>query len=96
MHSQQYKIAEIQMVISNMDKIYSILNTRTVMVLVGLVFSGLYLKDAYGYIDPGSGSVVIQMIIGALVGIGITIKLYWYKFKEKLMRSNKKNEEPQN
>lgn len=84
------------MVISIVNKIYSILNTRTIMVLVGLVFSGFYLKDAYGYIDPGSGSVVIQMIIGALVGIGITIKLYWYKFKEKIMRSNKKNEESQN
>jgi len=84
------------MVISIVNKIYSILNTRTMMMLVGLVFSGFYLKDAYGYIDPGSGSVVIQMIIGALVGIGITIKLYWYKFKERFMRSNRKNEEPQN
>lgn len=79
-----------------MDKKYSILNTRIKLILLGFVFGGFYMKDAYGYIDPGSGSVVIQMIIGALVGIGITIKLYWYKFKEKIMRSNKKNEEPQN
>lgn len=79
-----------------MDKKYSILNTRIKLILLGFVFGGFYMKDAYGYIDPGSGSVVIQMIIGALVGMGITIKLYWYKFKEKIMRSNKKNEEPQN
>jgi hypothetical protein len=79
-----------------MDKKYSILNTRIKLILLGFVFGGFYMKDAYGYIDPGSGSVVIQMIIGALVGIGITMKLYWYKFKEKIMRSNKKNEEPQN
>jgi hypothetical protein len=79
-----------------MDKKHSILNTGTKLILLGFVFAGFHMKDAYGYIDPGSGSVVIQMIIGALVGIGITIKLYWYKFKEKIMRSNKKNEEPQN
>jgi hypothetical protein len=79
-----------------MAKKHSILNIYTILMLVGLVFSGFYLRDAYGYIDPGSGSIVIQMIIGALVGIGITIKLYWYKLKEKILRSNKKNEEPQN
>jgi len=79
-----------------MAKKHSILNTHIKLMLVGLVFTGFYLRDAYGYIDPGSGSIVIQMIIGALVGIGITIKLYWYKFKEKIMRSSKKNEEPQN
>ena len=36
------------------------------------------------YIDPGSGSIIIQAIIGALVGVGITAKIYWYKIKEKL------------
>ena len=50
------------------------------------------ISDAYAYIDPGSGSLVIQIIIGALVGVGITVKIYWYKFKEKISRLNKKDE----
>ena len=29
-------------------------------------------SEAYAYIDPGSGSLIIQMLIGALVGVGIT------------------------
>ncbi len=36
------------------------------------------------YLDPGSGSIIFQAIIGALVGVGITLKIYWYKIKEKL------------
>ena len=32
---------------------------------------------AHAYIDPGSGSFVIQMIIAAVVGLGYTLKMYW-------------------
>ena len=39
-------------------------------------------QNAYAYIDPGSGSIVIQMMIGVLVGVGITTKIYWYKLKQ--------------
>ena len=44
--------------------------------------------DAFAYIDPGTGSIVIQAMIGALVGVGITLKIYWYKIKEKLLKKN--------
>lgn len=44
---------------------------------------GLTISNAYAYIDPGSGTIIIQIIIGALVGVGITIKLYWHKLKYK-------------
>ena len=54
--------------------------------IVLLAFFGVYIQSAYAYIDPGTGSMVTQMLIGVFVGIGIAIKVYWYKLKEKLMR----------
>ena len=45
---------------------------------------GFVISDAYAYIDPGSGTLIIQMIIGALVGVGITLKIYWHKIRYKL------------
>jgi len=54
--------------------------------LVLLAFFGAYIQSAYAYIDPGTGSMVAQMLIGALVGVGVAIKVYWYKLKEKLIR----------
>ena len=36
---------------------------------------------AYAYIDPGTGSLIIQSIIGAIAAVGITLKLYWHKLK---------------
>ncbi len=40
--------------------------------------------EILGYIDPGSASAVIAMIIGGFVGAGMTLKLYWYKIKRKI------------
>jgi len=50
------------------------------------------ISDAYAYIDPASGSLVIQIIIGALVGVGITVKIYWYRLKGFISNINKKDD----
>tara|TARA_B110000495_G_scaffold70318_1_gene59923 strand:+ start:340 stop:540 length:201 start_codon:yes stop_codon:yes gene_type:complete len=57
-----------------------------------LILDSFVLSNVLGYIDPGSGSLVIQMLIGALVGAGITIKIYWYKLKTFVFRLEKKDE----
>ena len=47
-----------------------------------LVMSSLILSlPAYGYIDPGTGSLIIQSIIGAIAAVGVTLKIYWHKIK---------------
>lgn len=33
------------------------------------------------YLDPGSGSFLIQMLLAALLGAGFLIKAYWQKIK---------------
>jgi len=60
-----------------------------------LIFGGTFFIDAYAYIDPASGSMFIQVIIGALVGVGITMKLYWAKirFKFSTIRANRSKNE---
>jgi hypothetical protein len=30
----------------------------------------------FGYLDPGSGSMILQAIIGGLAGIGVAFKAY--------------------
>jgi len=51
-----------------------------------LLSRGFFISDAYAYLDPGTGSVIIQAVIGAIAGVLITLKIYWYKLKEKLSR----------
>jgi hypothetical protein len=62
-----------------------LLNVVFPIVVLFLLSSELFVSDAYAYLDPGSGSVIIQAIIGALVGVGITLKVYWMKIKYKLL-----------
>lgn len=34
---------------------------------------------AFAYIDPGTGSFVIQGIIAAVVGAGVALKMFWHR-----------------
>jgi len=65
----------------------------SIFVIIGLFANGFFVSDAFAYIDPGTGSLIIQIIIGALAGIGITLKIYWYKIKQKFKRKEIKNED---
>ena len=55
-------------------------------------------SPAYGYIDPGTGSLIIQGVIGAIAAIAVTVKLYWHKLKLFFLRrgDHPENKEIQN
>jgi len=36
---------------------------------------------AYAYLDPGTGSMLLQMLIGGVIAAIFTIKMYWYQLK---------------
>ena len=52
-----------------------------------LFLNSFTLIKVTNYIDPGSASAIMAMIIGAIVGVGMTLKLYWFKIKEKISRN---------
>lgn len=56
-----------------------------------LSIPGFFISDAFAYIDPGTGSMLIQALVGALVGIAIALKIYWYKLKEKIFGNSQKD-----
>ena len=53
----------------------------------------LFVSDAYAYLDPGTGTMIIQAIFAALVGVGITIKVYWAKIRYKISEKSSKSDE---
>tara|TARA_Y100000996_G_scaffold66815_1_gene45166 strand:+ start:342 stop:503 length:162 start_codon:yes stop_codon:yes gene_type:complete len=40
-----------------------------------------------GYIDPGSATAFMAMIIGAIAGVGMTVKMYWFRIKQKISKN---------
>jgi len=51
-----------------------------------LLLNGFSLIKISGYIDPGSATAIMAMIIGAIAGIGMTLKMYWFKIKLKFSK----------
>ena len=37
--------------------------------------------DAVAYLDPGTGSMLLQVILGGIAAVGVAIKLYWHKLR---------------
>jgi len=57
-----------------------------------IIIVSLMIDDAYAYIDPGTGSMIIQMLIGVLVGVGIAVKVFWEKIKFSISARFARNE----
>jgi len=43
----------------------------------------------YGYIDLGSGSYIIQLIIAGFVGFSLSLKIFWKKIKGRFSKKAK-------
>ncbi|MEO8138315.1 MAG: hypothetical protein ABI742_01655 [Gemmatimonadota bacterium] len=43
------------------------------------------------YLDPGAGSIIVQVVIAVLVGVGATVKVYWRTISAFLSRRSKRD-----
>ena len=55
------------------------------------VLALIFPPNTRAYLDPGTGSYVLQIIIAGLLGVSFTLKLYWGKIKN-LFSKNKADE----
>ena len=39
------------------------------------------LQSKMDYLDPGSGSMLVQMILAAALGIGVGVKIFWKQIR---------------
>jgi len=40
-----------------------------------------FFSDAHAYLDPGTGSYILQMVIAGLLGAAFAVKLFWLRIK---------------
>ena len=43
-------------------------------------------KPAFAYIDPGTGAMLLQLLLGGVAGGLVILKLYWHRLKERATR----------
>lgn len=44
------------------------------------------------YLDPGSGSMLIQIILGAVLGVGVLVRVFWANIKGFFTKDKKSTE----
>lgn len=64
------------------------------VVFIVFVISLTVCLPAVAYIDPGSGSAIMSLIIGFFVALGLTVKTYWYKLKALFTRRTRTSDNP--
>ncbi len=55
-------------------------NIKIIVLVFILTASG----PAWAYLDPGSGSMLLQVILGGVAAVGVVCKMYWYRIKAAL------------
>ena len=51
----------------------------------------IFIGNAFAYLDPGTGSIIIQGLIAAGLTVIFVVKTYWYKLIS--LFNKKKNED---
>ena len=54
---------------------------------MAILFTGLMVvvlggttTPAHAYLDPGTGSMILQVLLGGVAGVALVGKLYWHRF----------------
>ena len=61
---------------------------KNVVLLAALASSATLLstQEAHAYLDPGTGSMLLQGLIAGLAATSVVIGRYWYKVKSYFVR----------
>jgi hypothetical protein len=46
-----------------------------------LILLVLISEPACAYLDPGTGSMLLQVILGGVAAVGVALKLFWHKIR---------------
>jgi hypothetical protein len=48
-------------------------------IALSLLFVGISTSGAHAYLDGGTGSMILQVLLGGMAGLAVAGKLYWHK-----------------
>ena len=51
----------------------------TLVLVMSLGAAALVSVPAYAYLDPGTGSALVQGLIASIAALGLTLKVYWHR-----------------
>ena len=57
--------------------------------LFAAILLALLAEPAFAYLDPGTGSMLLQVILGGIAAVGVALKLFWHKIRVAIGLSKK-------
>lgn len=57
--------------------------------ILGVIFFASQIQPAFAYVDPGSISIVITAVLGAVAAAGYTMRMYVQRVKDFFQRPKK-------
>jgi len=63
------------------------------LLLLGAVAFAAWPGAAWAYLDPASGSMLLQLVLGGAAGIAVAVKLFWRRVLG--LRSHRDSDKPQ-
>ncbi len=56
-----------------MEHLPSFTTLLAILILACLIFP----RPAHAYLDPGTGSYILQLLIAGLLGVAFAVKMFW-------------------
>jgi hypothetical protein len=69
------------------DRSLGVFFLKIILTAAGIVFP----ISAFAYLDPGTGSIILQGLIAGLAVAAVVMRTYWYKIKGFFGRSESKS-----
>ncbi len=69
------------------------LDRLTAIALIALLMAAISLP-AFAYLDPTSGSMFLQAILGGFAGAAVVLKLYWHRILGFFGAKKQQHDEP--
>lgn len=63
----------------------------TASALIAMV---VHTTAAHAYLDPGTGSMLLQGLLGGIAGAAVIIRIYWARIKSIFRRGSVKKDAP--
>jgi hypothetical protein len=58
------------------------LSNTSFAIAIGTIWMVLFAgaTPAFAYVDPGSGGMMMQLLLGGVAGLTVLLRLYWQRF----------------
>ena len=53
-------------------------------ILMAVAILLVYAQPAYAYLDPGSGGMIVQLLLGGVAGAVVLVKLFWHRLMKRI------------